>query len=537
MGFHKKSVFSRFLGLCFLLIIVHLVISDRVFRNPISVFDGNRDNGGGGDCRSAVGRFSDYKSKCEYVKTHGACLSKGYLNYLVIFYCAYSDHPFLGFSILGIWLLILFYVLGDTSSEYFCPSVAHLSRILKLSPTIAGTTLLPLGNGANDVFSSIISFTRSGNGDVGLNSILGGAFFISCFVVGIVSISVSSKQITVEKASFIRDTLFFLFALCCLLAITLIGKINLCFALCFVALYAVYIASVSVMHLGFKGERVMNPPIADELETPLLGFVDEEKGFVSDVIDDDGGDDRWWWWLCVLDLPLSLPRKLTIPVVAHGHWSRTFAVSSATLSPILLATLFNTQLLLDDDDTDTGGCSSSSTLRMFIYIAASCCGVVLGGVSFLAADPRRFLFPWLAGGFVMSVAWTYIIVEELVSMLVSLGDILGISPSILGLTVLAWGNSLSDLVSNVAMAVRGGEDGVQVAVSGCYAGPLFNTLVGLGVSLVLASWKEEGWYSVGTGDGDVCETMGFLMGGVLWAVVMLPRRGMKPDKFLGVGLL
>ncbi|KAM3336874.1 hypothetical protein P3S68_032574 [Capsicum galapagoense] len=112
-------------------------------------------------------------------------------------------------------------------------------------------------------------------------------------------------------------------------------------------------------------------------------------------------------------------------------------------------------------------------------------GLVCGVVVFFTSDgfnpPKKFNFLWLGLGFLMSITWTYILAEELISLLVSMGLILGISPSILGLTVLAWGNSLGDLVANVTLAKSGGPRRAQVALCGCYVGPIFNTLVGLGL--------------------------------------------------------
>ena len=58
-------------------------------------------------------------------------------------------------------------------------------------------------------------------------------------------------------------------------------------------------------------------------------------------------------------------------------------------------------------------------------------------------------------GFVSSVMWISAIAQELVSLLNALGLMLNISPVILGLTILAWGNSLGDFVSDVSLARQG----------------------------------------------------------------------------------
>ncbi|CAI9100099.1 OLC1v1037029C1 [Oldenlandia corymbosa var. corymbosa] len=514
------------------------------------------------DC-SGVHNFTDYESRCEFVKSHVACKGKGYINYLQIFYCNCSRITAVGYTLLLIWLLVLFYVVGNTTADYFCPSVEQLSRILKLSPTIAGTTLLPFGNGANDVFASIISFTRSHDSDVGFSSVLGGAFFITCFVVGIVSISISSRRTTVDEGSFIRDVLFFIFSLISLMMIIIYGRINLLVSVSYVCIYFCYIGLVCAMQLFYgKKERIVNPPAAvdgnnnnnnNNIYAPLMEPGDDEETGESQLLLQNVCDHgccsekeqpkklfgfsisqepcrSMRMFLSVLELPLYLPRRLTIPVVSEERWSKTYAVISAILAPIFLAIIWNSQFE-----------NMGHTVSLAIFLTATLFGIILGNFAFSLTDtstaPKECLLPWLAGGFIMSITWTYLIASELVSLLVSFGIIFGINPSILALTVLAWGNSAGDLISNVAMALKGGPDGVQMAISGCYAGPLFNTLIGLGLSLVFASWSEYPASYVIPRDPYLYEIVGFLIAGLLWAVVILLKRNMRLDSSLGAGLL
>lgn len=85
-------------------------------------------------------------------------------------------------------------------------------------------------------------------------------------------------------------------------------------------------------------------------------------------------------------------------------------------------------------------------------------------------------------GFFVSILYIMTIVDEVVSILQTLGVILGLSDAILGLTIFAMGNSLGDLVANITIAKMGHP---VMAISACFAGPLLNLLLGIGIS---GSW-------------------------------------------------
>lgn len=174
---------------------------------------------------------------------------------------------------------------------------------------------------------------------------------------------------------------------------------------------------------------------------------------------------------------MNFLRDFSVPMADYDDWDR-FRASVLPLS-VPISFMFLWKLLTEEEGTRRTALIAAAIMAAPGAVAS----IYLCFCTKRTQPPPTIMFIFAIFGFVMSIVWIAFTSDFVVDLLWIIGLILGIPKSLLGLTLLAVGNCLGDMNANVAMTKKGfGE----MAVTGCLAGPVFNILFGLGISLSLA---------------------------------------------------
>lgn len=172
-------------------------------------------------------------------------------------------------------------------------------------------------------------------------------------------------------------------------------------------------------------------------------------------------------------LPAYLGQRLTIPFASSAGYSREWLISSLLCCP--LALILYLGLLTLPAVLVACGCGITAAAAAGVLTWWDGPGEMpvqgLGGVA-AAAVPG--VLAVLA--FCMGVVWIDTIATEVVGVITFLGGLASLPAGVMGLTLLAWGNSLGDYFGNRAMAKAGHG---STAITACFAAPLFNMLISL----------------------------------------------------------
>ncbi|KAH7543096.1 hypothetical protein FEM48_Zijuj02G0146900 [Ziziphus jujuba var. spinosa] len=412
--------------------------------------------------------------------------SDGLFNYSSLHFCLFNQNKFLSIPSLSLILVLHFYILIKTAQDHFSVVTTKLSLHLNLSPSMAAVTLLALGNGAPDVFASLAA-VRGGQYRTGFGAILSAGTFVSAFVVGFVSIY--AAPFSLSPAPFVRDVLFYLTAALFLFYVYLSAEIFLWQAVGFVGFYLFFVGIVFWMDLGMGEGKGKSGG-----EMGVVGDVEGQRGVAVAVPDIEirelsanlekgkpsfglqrilGMIPKLW------ELPVSFLLKLTIPRTSPFEWSRFYMSANIALCPLVL--LYSCNSFMPFNHKIVFLLPNTHFPLWFVVLFGSSSLALLHFITETEPSKTEQL-PIVTVAFVMSVFWISTVAGELLNCLATLGALLKLPPAILGLTVLAWGNSVGDLVADVAVAKAGHP---AMAMAGCFAGPMFNMLVGLGSALVI----------------------------------------------------
>uniref|UniRef100_A0AC35F2X4 Sodium/calcium exchanger membrane region domain-containing protein n=1 Tax=Panagrolaimus sp. PS1159 TaxID=55785 RepID=A0AC35F2X4_9BILA len=91
-------------------------------------------------------------------------------------------------------------------------------------------------------------------------------------------------------------------------------------------------------------------------------------------------------------------------------------------------------------------------------------------------------------GFIISVSWIYLMSSELVNVVLMLSIISQLSQEILGLTIMAWSNSIGDFIADTSVARQGFP---QMAASAAIGAPLLTMLFGFGTAFLISTLQGK----------------------------------------------
>ncbi|XP_066872097.1 mitochondrial sodium/calcium exchanger protein isoform X1 [Kogia breviceps] len=458
------------------------------------------------DCREVCGLNAS--NRCDFVRSNPDCRREGgYLDYLEGIFCHFPpDLLPLAVTLYAFWLLYLFLILGVTAAKFFCPNLSAISTTLKLSHNVAGVTFLAFGNGAPDIFSALVAFSGPHTAGLAFGALFGAGVLVTTVVAGGIAIL---HPFTAASRPFLRDIIFYMVAVFLIFTALYRGRVTLAWALGYLGFYVFYVVTVVLctwiyqwqwrrslvysmpgtpeMLSGSEEDRVSsntNSYDYGEEYRPLLFYQETTAQILLQAL--NPLDYRKWrtksvYWraLKVFKLPVEFLLFLTVPVVdpdkEDGNWKRPLNCLHLVISPLFL--------VLTLQSGAYGVYEIGGLFPVWAVVVIS--GTALAAVTFFAtsnSEPPRlhWLFAFL--GFLTSALWINAAATEVVNILRSLGVVFRLSNTVLGLTLLAWGNSIGDVFSDLTLARQGYP---RMAFSACFGGIIFNILVGVGLGCLL----------------------------------------------------
>nr|CAG4716600.1 unnamed protein product [Naegleria fowleri] len=222
-----------------------------------------------------------------------------------------------------------------------------------------------------------------------------------------------------------------------------------------------------------------------------------------------------WYWV--------LLRNITIPKSDETEWNKWFAMCIPIFSPLVL-------LVCAGYDKFIYLINNAFPVAVLLIMVGCIVSIIIFFTS-RRKQPPKYMPIFVVYAFVLCTAWIYLVANELLSLLEALGTIIGIPSSVLAITVLSWGNSLSDMIADVVVSRQGYP---SMALGAIFGGPMLNLLIGLFVALTFAPTQLTKFCFSLDSDPTVNLSFIFLIVSLLASIIIIPLLKFRAPKAFGV---
>lgn len=230
--------------------------------------------------------------------------------------------------------------------------------------------------------------------------------------------------------------------------------------------------------------------------------------------------------ISVMRAPLLLAALLTVPVLDYDRSRNNWCRLLNSLHCITVPVAFTLA-------THLGSRENLNLFGLPLPVLVLIPGTSLAAFVLKTSEghqPPRFHSVFAYFGFIMSILWIYLLATEIISLLKTVGIMFSMSDTAIGLGVLAWGNSLGDIVANISLAEAGYP---RMAIGASIGAPLLNLLLGFGLSFSLnlkpgLSIPFEYSPTITL----LCSTLAIILISLMLSTLASPERSKKPFGYL-----
>ena len=445
--------------------------------------------------------------------------SQTLINFFHPYFCLFSQNPLPTWFSIILLTTTLFIFITNLVEEFLAPGKLFLTKYFKLSPALAGVTLLAFASGFDDI---IIAFVARKEVGMSFGSLYGGVLFVLTVVVGF-SILNSTGRVTVGF-TFFRDLGFLGVATAVFCVFGAYGRIGVLESAFLIFLYGVLVF-VAVLQDFRRKRREREERERLEEEDGLLGDNYRRYGFNMNLIRKKLLN---YMYLIrkktvirknikiniykifqnifeIIDIPFYLIRKLTIPPSnEYTYNSSNLIITPFFTTLFILLNFFQTpklwwcftipipltvsiifynlkknskkaqsknKLIQKDSKTTQNEQPPSNPIKT---------------VPNSKKTPKYFIIIVILS-LIISIIWTKIISTILIDLLKFVSITTGISNTYLGLTIISIGNVLADGLTIIEIAKKGN---IYMCLTGAIAGQILSVLVGFGISMLVRNLES-----------------------------------------------